>query len=335
MIGALVVGGVGLLLAMLGWLIDPLRFHFAWLAALVAWLAWPLGSLTLLLIGTLTGGRWTIVLRPALMAGVAGLPLLLPAVVPFCFGLDATYPWARGSVANAFYLNLPFFAGRGVLYLIVWFALGGIVLRQLRLGRSLVVLAPPGLVLMALTMTFAAIDLTMSLDPDYNSSVYGMIAATSACLMALSIVTVRTALAGPKTVLPDTAKIVLGIVILWAYLAFVQFLIVWESDLPKEAHWYLQRSTGPWAVAVAVYAIGTFLVPFAALLIPSVRRSRGGVAAICLWLVAMEVLRSWWLVLPAGHFAPGWMDPACLAALFGLSAAASGYAVRRAGLAHV
>ncbi len=326
---ALLLGAAGLAFAMWSWSNDPATFHFSWLAALSMWVGWPLGSLALLLIQSLTGGRWERALRAPLLAGVATLPLLLPAVVPLGFGIHALYPWARQDVANAFYLNLPFFTGRAVGYLVVWFALAGLVVRRLLQGGSVARLAPPGLLLLALTMTFAAMDATMSLDPAYNSSVYGMIAVTSAALLAMALATMQAALAGPRAALPDLSRIVLGMVVLWAYLAFVQFLIVWESDLGREARWYGARSTGIWGAVAAMLAVGNFAVPFAALLVPRLRRARGGVAAVCLWLVLMEVLRAWWLVLPAAHRAPGLVDVACMVALFGLGAGVAGLAQRR------
>ena len=169
----------------------------------------------------------------------------------------------------------------------------------------------------------------MSLDPAYNSSIYGMVATVGAVLLAMALATMRAALAGPRAALPDLGKIVLGMVALWAYLAFVQFLIVWESDLGREARWYAERSTGLWGVVAAVLAVGNMLVPLCALLVPRVRRSRAGMALLCAWLVLMEVLRSWWLVLPAAHRAPGWIDLACVVALFGIGGGVAGFARRR------
>lgn len=62
-------------------------------------------------------------------------------------------------------------------------------------------------------------------------------------------------------------------------------------------------------------------MPFAALIVPAVQRSRRAIIALCLWLIAMEVLRVWWVVLPAQPRAPGWIDVAALAAFLGFSVA--------------
>ena len=71
-------------------------FPHAWLAALTAWLGWPLGCMGLLLIHALTGGRWGYAMRPQLVAGMSTLLLLLPALIPLlmvlphALSLDAT-----------------------------------------------------------------------------------------------------------------------------------------------------------------------------------------------------------------------------------------------------
>ena len=165
--GAWIAGGIGLLGSAIGWIVAPGHFPHAWLAALTCWIGWPLGSLALILIHALTGGRWGWTIRPQLVAGMVALPLLLPAILPVLFVLRALYPWLQPDVAaqldNGFYLNLPFFYGRGVVYLIVWLGVAGAALWALRHEdpeRMLYRIAPLGLILLALTVTFAAIDAT-------------------------------------------------------------------------------------------------------------------------------------------------------------------------------
>ena len=125
---AWMAGGAGLVGAAIGWIVAPAAFPHAWLAAVTAWLGWPLGCMGLLLIHALTGGRWGYATRPQLVAGMITLLLLPPALIPLMTVLPALYPWLRPDVAahldNRFYLNLPFFVARSIVYLIVWFGLG-------------------------------------------------------------------------------------------------------------------------------------------------------------------------------------------------------------------
>jgi hypothetical protein len=306
----LVVGVVGVLGAGLGWLLEPARFAHAWLGAFSAWLEWPLGSLALLMVHALTGGRWGEAIRPALLCGIATLPLVVPGLLPLAATFHVLYPWARpdADVANAFYLNVPFFAGRFVVYLIVWFGLSALVFGAVRHGRAVARFAAPGLLLLAVTATFAAIDTTLSLSPDFNSSEWGMIAAAGAGLLALSVATLMTAPMADSVVVADLGRLLLGLVVLWAYLDFMQFLIVWESDLAPGAAWYVQRSSHGWGLVVILIGLGHFLLPMAMLILPAVRRSRRAIMLVAAWLVLMEIVHAEWLVLPAVGGGLSWID---------------------------
>ncbi len=316
---AAAAGVLGLAASVLGWVLQPAQFYAGWLAALVLVAGWPLGSMALLMTHALTGGRWGDVLRPALRTGVRALPLLLPACLPLVFGLPALYVWARSGVpvANGFYLNVPFFAGRVVFYLFAWCTLGWLCLRSRDLGR----VAPAGLFVLALTTSFAAIDTTMSLDPQFTSSIYGMITAAGMGLLALSAAVLLTVATVPPETRRDLGKLLLALVILWIYLDFMQLLIVWQSDLSSESPWYLARSRGLWGGVSIFVAFGHFVLPFFLLLSPRAQQSPRVITGVAGLLVGMEILRSWWIVLPSLRLGVGWVDLACMAALGGLALA--------------
>jgi hypothetical protein len=325
--GCWIAGAVGVLGVAIGWIIAPASFPHAWLAALACWIGWPLGSIALLLIHALTGGRWGWAIRPQLVAGLATLPLVVPFVVPLLFVTRVLYPWSLPDAHphNAFYLNPPFFYARGIVYIVVWLALGGAVLWALRgknPQRLLYRIAPPGLILLAVTVTFAAIDATMSLDPEFKSSVYGLVVGTEAVLFALSVAVLGACIAAPpdKRGTEDLGKLMLGLVIFWAYLDFMQILIIWQSDLPSEAAYYLPRVTHGWQYAAGAIAALHFFLPFFLLLWPQVQRSRRALGTIAATLVAAEMLRAWWLVLPASGRGFSLLDVFAMLAVFGLGA---------------
>lgn len=325
-----IVGLVALALAALGWLLEPRSFAYAWVAGFSTWSMWPLGGMALILAHALTGGRWGYAARPGLLLGVTTLPLLVPAVIPILIMLPTLYHWAQpdhiGHVKNGFYLNPTFFAERGVVYVVIWFGLGWLILRELRRGGDLVRLAPPGLILLAITFTFAAIDVVMSLE-DFPSSIFGMLSACSAGLLALAVATLLAAPAIEQPVLADLAKLLLGLVALWTYLDFMQLLIVWESDLATDAPWYVRRTTPGWGTLAVLIEIFRFVVPFFVLVLPQLQRNARAVTGVCILLIATTVLRSWWLVLPAGGRSIGWIDVAVMLAFGGL---ATGLACRAA-----
>jgi hypothetical protein len=324
---AWIVGAVGLVLALVGWLLEPSVFPHAWLAALSAWIGWPLGCLALLLVHALTGGRWGEAIRPQLLAGIGTLPLLLPALIPLMFVLPTLYPWLRPDDAaylgNRFYLNQPFAIGRTIVYLIVWFGFAAAAVLASRFGRIPGWIAVPGLILLGLSASFAAIDATMSLDPHFSSSDYGMIAAAEAGLLGLSMCVLFAAMGPPLNpeLLNDLGRLLQGLLVLWAYLDFMQLLIVWQADLPHEVPWYNDRASHGWGVVAGIVAFGHFLLPFFALVWPPVRRSARAIGAVAALLVVMEFLRAWWVVLPARHHGFSWIDVAAVLAIWGFASA--------------
>ena len=119
-------------------------------------------------------------------------------------------------------------------------------------------MAAPGMVVYALTITLAATDWVMSLDPHWFSTIFGMFFMISEMLatMALLIV-ILCALASLRrmteflglTSLHDYGKLMLAFTMVWAYFCFSQWLIIWAGNLPEEITWYLDahsRTAGRW-----------------------------------------------------------------------------------------
>jgi len=299
--GAWTVGVIACLATALAALRAPRELAGAWLAAATCFLGWPLGSLALVHIHALTGGSWGHALRPQLTAGIRTMPLTLPVLIPVVLASRSLYPWLDPAVAaelpNRFYLNAPFGVLRIVVYLIVWLGLAQLTLRGLAAGSAtrLERLAPAALILLAFTVTFAAIDSTLSLEPRFKSSIFGLLSCTEAVLFALSLAVGGAALG---TALPDRAarqvlgRLLLALVVLWAYLDFMQLLIVWNSNLPDEAGWYVSRLNGSWRAVALLVAGLHFLLPFALLLRPALQRSRRALGAVALLLVLTAVARA-------------------------------------------
>ena len=320
------------LMALLGILVclpfalqDMAGFRRAYLAAFVAWLTVPLGCLALLLTYHLSGGRWGRMLGEPLEAGARTMPLVALLALPLLVGLDALFPWAQAELvagdellqAKSFYLDPHFFVLRAVLYLAIWNGLAFLLTR----GRTPLAdrprrrgLAAAGAIVFALTASFAAIDWSMSLDPRFNSSTYGLIAIgghlNAGLGFAIGMVLLVASIEERRSTLAEAPVVGLGgllqaAVLLWAYLGFMQYLIVWSGDLPHNAAWYLARMAGGWGVLIAVVVAGHFVLPFLALLSERLRhdwRVVGGLAALVL---AAQLLFEVWQIAPAwGEEAP-------------------------------
>jgi len=343
-----IVGVVALAVAVAGAVAGGAdQFFRSYLLGFVFWNGIGLGCLAVLMLQFLTGGAWGIAIRRLLESASRTLPLTAIAFVPLALGLGHLYEWTHGDVVakdellhkKALYLNVPFFLSRALLYFVLWLGIAWLLNRlsaaqdtnpDRAVTRRLQLTGAGGLVIYALTVTFASIDWVMSLEPHWFSTMYGVIFMVSQALggLALAVATLvllsrRPPLAGfvqPRH-LHDLGKMLFAFVMFWAYVSYSQYLIVWSGNLPEEIPWYLARFRGGWGwVGLAVLVL-QFVVPFALLLSRTANRNPRILFTAAALLVAVRFADICWLVLPAfspQHFAIHWMDIFVPAGLGGL-----------------
>jgi hypothetical protein len=336
-VAAVVASVIGITGCAAGAAIDPPGFFRAWLCAFLLWVGLPLCGVTLVLVHDLTGGNWMASARPALNAAITTMPLATLAGIPAFIGLSALYSWTHPapSLGNAFYLNATAFYFRYALDVVLWNLLAGFALWAPRGAASpippaLSWLSAVGLILLALSASFAAIDWLLSLEPSFWSSIFPMTAAAGWFNTGLALVLLVIALAPPtgpgREHMADLGAILLATTIFWAYAEFVQFLIIWEENLKREIAWYMLRIDSGWRPALFVSVGLGFFVPFFALLAAPSKRSRGVVATVCVLILLSRIADTWWLVLPEfAHAPPFWLDAAAVLALGGLMVLVFGF----------
>jgi hypothetical protein len=344
--GALVGGGVGAALTLLGAFLDPGKFFHAYLVAYVYWLGLGLGCLGLLMVYHLTGGGWGVAIRRLLEAGAATLPYMAFLFLPLVFGLHHLYEWTHTETVMAdpvlrqkvAYLNIPFFLARTAVYFLAWLALAHYLDRwsdaQDRSGEaSLAVkmrkLSGGGLVIFGLTVTFAAFDWVMSLQPHWFSTIFGMIFIAGQGVGALALVIVTLSRLSARgdlrpvlapTILNDLGNLLLAFVMVWAYLSFSQLLIIWSGNLPEEITYYLHRISGGWNLVAIALAVFYFAVPFLVLLGRRNKRQLERLALVALGLLVARLVDLFFTIAPVfyqGRLQLHWLDVAAFAALGG------------------
>jgi hypothetical protein len=343
---SLVVGLIAALLCAGGAIFFPPVFFRAYLSAYIFWIGVPVGCLALLMLHHLVGGRWGFMIQRVLEAAIQTLPLMALLFIPLLFGLADLYPWARSEVVaadpllqqKAGYLNIPFFVARTAGYFAVWFLLGRVLvawsLQQDRTGDATLTvrlqkLSGPGLVLYGLTVSFAAVDWIMSLEPKWYSTIFGMIFMVSFGLAALALAILATRfLAAEKPIAQvisphrwhDLGNLLLALVMFWAYLNFCQFLLIWSENLAEEIPWYLHRIGGGWEWIAIVLILFQFALPFVLLLSRNTKRDSHILAAVAAMILLMHWLDILWMVAPSfypARFHIHWLD---IAAPLGIGA---------------
>jgi hypothetical protein len=303
---ALGIGLVGIAASIAGYLADPKAATESYLLAFIYWIAFPLGSLGLMMVHHLSGGGWGMPIRRIFEASSRTLPFMALLGVPLLLGMHHLYEWTDAAhvaadpilVQKQAYLNVPFFVGRYVLYFVIWtglaYTLSGWSRRQdthYEPGseRKFRMLSGPGILLYAVASTFAVVDWLMSLDPHWFSTIFGLLFLIQQALAAMGFVLLL--MASMSKTLPmsrivkasdihDYGKFLLAFVMIWAYFSFSQFLIIWSANLPEEI-------------------LGQFFLPFFLLLSRDLKRTAGRVAIVGGLVLVMRYVDFYWNVMPA------------------------------------
>lgn len=354
--GGMVVGGIGLLLAVIGAFTSPDKFFQSYLFSYMLVLGLTLGSLGLLMLQHLTGGRWGIMIRRPLEAATRNIWLVLLMFIPIVLGMKYLYSgngnetgWLNSpktgegalSPLQQWYLTPTGFVGRAIFYFVIWFWLMYLFNKWSKeqdsnaddegIRNRLKFLAAPGIILYVLAMSFAAIDWVMSLSPHWASTIYGFLFVAGQLIASMALmVVVMTMLSKTEPLahvfqkyhLHDLAKLLFAFNMLWAYFDFSQLLIIWSGNQPEEISFYRTRLYGGWGIVAVIVLILGFALPFLILLSRDVKRNAGLVSKIAIWMIFMRLVDLYWMTRPefAGlsRVAPTWLDLVVPMGLVGL-----------------
>ncbi len=326
------VGAAALLLALLLAYAANVTMMPSYLAAWLFWAALPIGALPLLMALELVGGAWSLDILRALRRLVLLVPVAAILIVPVLLRLHGLYPWSRGvashGAAGGSWLGSTWFIVRAIVYLVIWTALALIFARAAapeRRGRRRMA-AALGLAVHLVIATLAAVDWTMSLDPRWSSSMFGLLLISVQCCIALSVaVLIAGAEADAQTGLPQPGALLLVIGSIWLYLQFMQFLTMWSADKPDEVLWYLQRDADGGRFVEWVVFLAGFLVPLCLLVFASLRKSLSVVALVALLMLFAHALEMLWLVTPVfrRHFSLRGSDILALVGVGGIAVGAA------------
>jgi hypothetical protein len=321
---SLLVGIAGVLLLITGFLLSREQALRSYLFAYLYWIGMGLGSMGILLLHHTVGGKWGMVIRRLCEAGCRTLPYMALLLIPVLLSIPTLYPWARPEAlqnaniqAKAAYLNVPFFLVRTIFYFLVWtfyaWRLSKWSAAQDQTGDVSLIgkmraVSAPGLVVFTFVTTFAFIDWIMSLEPNWFSTIYGVmflvgqVLESFAFVIALVIIlSKRSPLKEYVTVqhLHDLGNMMFAFMVLWAYLSFSQFLIIWAGNLPEETPWYLRRLRGGWGWVALTLVIFHFATPFVLLLMRKTKRHADRLIKVCLLMIAIRIVDVYWVVEPA------------------------------------
>lgn len=331
---ALIAGAIGVIGLVIGWVTNSTGFYQSYIFGYAYWMTLNLGLLGWMLLHNLTAGKWGFTIRRFLQAGTYSgsflrSPLVLMAIlfVPIIIGSHSLYEWMHPGVMEtdhmlhkkAFYLNEPFWYGRLIFYFLFWIGIS--VVSKRLLDKEEQILDPSrsrmrtiqrasaaGLLIFVLTMNFSWTDWTMSLEPHWFSTMYGVIMLAGAALSAIALsngMTITSSDYTPfskyldKKTYHDLGNLMFALTIFWAYVSFSQYLIIWAANLAEEAGWFLKRIEGPNEIIAYALLIFHFAFPFLVLIQRWVKRNPRTLRTMALYILTMHFFDMFWQIKPA------------------------------------
>lgn len=319
--GAFAVGsGVG----------DNLRqFQFSYLLSFSYFMSIALGMLFFVTVQHLTRAGWSVTVRRIAENYSAAIVLLFVLLLPLLglamSGNHELWLWLDHDTVEkdhilhgkAAYLNLGFFLARLVFYFGFWTVLSLFFLKSsttqdttgdANLTRRMEIFSAPAMLLFALTLTFAAVDLIMSVEPHFFSTIWGVYFFAGSLVSGLAVMALtlmglqksgRMASSVTTEHYHDIGKLMFGFTFFWGYIAFSQFMLIWYANVPEETFFFQHRIHGGWLTMTWILLITNFIIPFLGILSRHVKRNRFGLAFWACWLLVTHYLDLYWLIMPS------------------------------------
>ena len=293
-------------------------------------------------------------------------PLLAVLGLPIIFGMHDLYHWTHLELFDPAspeydpilagkegYLNMPFFMARMAFYFIVWtfvsFRLYTLSIRQDVTPEAGITakqrkISAIGLVLGGITTAFAAMDILMSLDPHWFSTIFGIYFFAGSFMAIMAVMVLVSMLLQRNGMLngvikvdhyQDLGKFLFGFTVFWAYIAFSQYMLIWYGNLPEETIFYRHRMEHGWETFSAVLLICHFIIPFVVLLGRWSKRLLPLLGFMCVWMLVMHWFDFFWIAAPVlhnEHAAMSMYDISAWLGLFGVFSAAFMYRMSRHAL---
>ena len=321
-----VVAFVALALCGAGAALDPKQFSFSWLFAFGFFFTLCAGCFFWTIVHYATDAEWTVVVRRQLENIIVLFAVLAIFFIPILLLRKHLYEWmniAPGKEENLdskrAYLNLSFFILRAAFFL-GFFIIASQLLRRFSVRQDkdgspkftiwLRKVSFVSLPLFALSVTFGAYDWLLGLNYRWFSTMFGVYifagaAGSSMALLVLVITALQRAGYLKNVVTMEhyhiMGKWMFAFCVFWAYIGFGQYMLIWYANIPEETQYFLTRNTESWWFLSMLLVVGRFFGPFAVLLLISIKKHPRQLCYVAAWILLMQLLDIYLVVLPALH----------------------------------
>ncbi len=260
---------------------------------------------------------WSVPLRRLMEALSSYLPYAFWTFIPIIAVHGWIYEWsdpeAHLGPSKTTYFQLPFWAGRILIFLLAWnlFAawFRNASVRQDTDKQELApkLIAALFLAFFGISFTIFSVDLLMSVRVHWFSTIWGVYCfagmfQAGLCILILLAIYLRAR--GPfRDIFTERHLFDLGTWMLaWCtfmvYIGFSQFMLIWYANLPEETPFFIDRFKAGWMWIYLVVFFLKWAVPFLVLMPKPARRCHKVLGRMALVILLTEWLDIYWMISP-------------------------------------
>ena len=321
---AYVLIAIGVVSFALGFAFDAKRTWANYLLNNYYFLSLAMGAAFFGAIQYITQSGWSAAFKRIPEAMVAYIPFAAVFFLLLFFGMHSIFEWTHEEVVaedhllqhKSPYLNIPFFFARIVIFFGAWILLSKL-LRKLSLKEDETggldyfvkseLYSKIFIFVIAISFSLFAVDMLMSLEPHWFSTIFAAKSFIAAFMHGSSIITLIVIILSRmgkleflnRSHLHDFTRYIFMSSIVWGYFNFAEFMLIWYGNIPEETAWFVHRWEGVYYVLFFVNIILNWAIPFFVLMPRKTSRSKMFIFPVIILLIIGQYTELYYIIWPA------------------------------------
>ncbi len=315
---------IGVISFTLGFIFDAQRTWANYLLNNFYFISLAIGAAFFGAIQYITQSGWSAAFKRIPEAMVAWIPFAAGFFLLMYFGMHSIFEWTHEEVIQddhllqykSPYLNIPFFFARVVVFFLAWIVLSKL-LRRLSLKEDEVggieyfekseFWSKVFIFVIALSFSLFSVDMLMSLEPHWFSTLFAGKSFMAGFLHASSIIALIVILLSKQGKLPmlnrshlhDFTRYIFMSSIVWGYFNFAEYMLIWYGNIPEETAWFVHRSHGVFPVLFFLNIALNWGVPFLILMPRKSSRAKMIMLPVIVLLIIGQYTELYYIIWPA------------------------------------
>jgi hypothetical protein len=314
---------IGIVTFIAGFILSPDRTWANYLLNNFYFISLAIGAAFFISLQYISQSGWSAAFKRIPEAMTAYIPFAAVFFILLIFGVHHLYEWSHVEAVEkdhliahkSPYLNTTFFFIRIIVFFAVW-----IYLTKLMRRISLKEDAEGGMAafyrsehlsrififVVAITFSLFAIDMLLSLEVHWYSTIYAAKMFVSAFLHGSAVIALIVIVLNRfgylkllnRSHLHDFTRYIFMLSIVWGYFTFAQFMLIWYGNIPEETIFYVRRSEGVYEILFYVSVILNWLFPFLFLMPRKSSRSKMVMTPVIILLIAGQYVELYYEIWP-------------------------------------